>query len=156
VTLVIVGLWHGAAWTFILFGLIHGVVMAGARIFRALTPLRPWRRSRSWRLVGQVVTLGFVCLTVLLYRAPTVGEWTVVMRGLANWSVDGLQLPWQIWLALVVGTFSQLVPERLVSRVQAGWIRWPGLAQGAVITSMILLLYALSPPGVTPFIYFQF
>jgi len=155
-TLTLVGIWHGAAWTFVLFGLIHGVVMALARVFRKLVPMDPWRRSTPWRLCCQVVTIAFVCLTVLLYRATSVEQWRVALRGLSNWNVGGLELPWQVWTVLAVGVVTQLLPEGFVARVRNGWMRSPAVLQGAVIAVAAVLLFGLRPPGVTPFIYFQF
>jgi hypothetical protein len=97
-----------------------------------------------------------VSLTVLLYRATSVGQWRLILRGLSNWNVDGIELPWQIWFVLAAGVVTQLLPEGFVARVRNGWARSPAVLQGAVIAAAAVLLFGLRPPGVTPFIYFQF
>ena len=155
-TMVLVGVWHGAAWTFILFGTLHGLVMGVARVFRALVPMASWRRGVPWTLLCHLLTLGFVSLTVLLYRATSVEQWALILRGLSNWRVDGLELPWQIWLVLAAGVVSQLLPEGFVARVRSGWAQSPAVLQGVVIAAAAVLLFGLRPPGATPFIYFQF
>jgi alginate O-acetyltransferase complex protein AlgI len=155
-TLTLVGIWHGAAWTFFLFGVIHGVVMSLGRVFRKLVPMDPWRRGLPWQLSCQVATIAFVCLTVLLYRATSVGQWQQILRGLGNWSVDGLDLPWQVWTVLAAGVVTQLLPEGFVARFRNGWMRSPAVLQAAVIVAAAVLFFGLRPPGAAPFIYFQF
>ncbi len=65
VSMVIAGLWHGAAWTFVIFGLFHGV---------ALVINHLWRRAKLPfpDFLGWLLTFGFVAGTLILFRAPSV------------------------------------------------------------------------------------
>lgn len=77
VTFLLSGLWHGAAWTFVVWGGIHGVLLAGSTLRRALRPLA--RASAAppprWREALRVVaTFHLVCLSWVFFRARSVGE----------------------------------------------------------------------------------
>jgi len=61
------GVWHGAAWTFILWGLVHGVANVLCRIFK-----RIWDRVPNW--FAWFATFVFVNLSWILFRAETVGQ----------------------------------------------------------------------------------
>ena len=88
-TFLVSGLWHGATWCFVLWGLIHGVYMAASVLFA------PWRRKlhkklrvqRSrWWLRGQVVvTFHWVCLAWVFFRAPSVADaFALIARALTG------------------------------------------------------------------------
>ncbi|HTE05411.1 MAG TPA: MBOAT family O-acyltransferase [Planctomycetota bacterium] len=155
-TFVIVGLWHGATWTFIAFGAIHGAVLVGARLFRKWTDEAAFRKAPWWWWTCFLSTLVFVCLTSLLYRSPDVGDWLLIMRGLGNWSLHGLSLPWQVWLILATGVATHMLPQARVDRVERAFVALPAALQATLFVAAMLLFFGLRPPGASPFIYFQF
>jgi alginate O-acetyltransferase complex protein AlgI len=63
-SMVIAGLWHGAAWTFVIFGFAHGVALAINHVWRRAKI--PFPAALGWPL-----TFGFVACTLVFYRAPT-------------------------------------------------------------------------------------
>ena len=71
-TMIIGGLWHGAAWTFVLWGFYQGVLLVGHRLARALArpgpPDRPVDRA-CWKVLRIVVTFHLVCFGWLIFRA---------------------------------------------------------------------------------------
>ena len=157
-TMVIGGLWHGAAWTFVVWGAIHGGVMAAERYLldrREAAGLpapadTPGRRAMRW-----FVTFHVVCLAWVFFRAPTFDVAWEMLTGLTNSGpsplVTGL-------LLLTIGAMmlSQFVPERAVEQLQVNFSRWGLLPQAATLGGFFFLLDALGPTGVAPFIYFQF
>lgn len=83
-TMVLGGLWHGAAWTFVLWGLYHGLLLCGHRalapwIERWLDPKQPVL-SRLWFWLRAVCFFQLVCISWLLFRAESVGQ--VIEMGL--------------------------------------------------------------------------
>jgi alginate O-acetyltransferase complex protein AlgI len=70
VTMVLGGLWHGANWTFVIWGLIHGVGVAVVhtfhRVFRDSRPMPTW--------LGVAITFNFVTLAWIFFRAPDAGR----------------------------------------------------------------------------------
>jgi D-alanyl-lipoteichoic acid acyltransferase DltB (MBOAT superfamily) len=156
VTMVVVGLWHGASWNFVLFGAVHGVAMTGVQVFRQVVGEAPFRSGRPWAAASWLMTLLFAALTILFYRAPDLGTWWGLMQRLGQWSHVGLVLSWQIWVLGAVAFAVHMLPHAAGRRARDAYARSPALVQAAVIVVMTVLLFGLRPPGTVPFYYFQF
>jgi D-alanyl-lipoteichoic acid acyltransferase DltB (MBOAT superfamily) len=84
-TLVLCGLWHGAAWNFIVFGSLHGLLLVG---YYALRPVlrRPSVRSFFGRGLGylcnRLVVFHLLCLPVVFFIIPWANDWRVYFRGI--------------------------------------------------------------------------
>lgn len=159
VVMLIAGLWHGAAWTFVAFGAVHGLALAGER----------WRRERRrrlglgrlpdamWRRIGRhVVTLNVVALGWLFFRAESLGSaWTMIGRIATGWgSVDHLSALAVVTVAVVVT--AQFLPAGWARRLQDAGTRLGPVAQVAAGAVALTVIDLLGPAGVPPFIYFQF
>jgi D-alanyl-lipoteichoic acid acyltransferase DltB (MBOAT superfamily) len=86
VTMLLGGLWHGAAWTFVLWGLLHGAMLVLHRLWRrnaAMPRLAPW--------LARGLTLLCVMLAWVPFRAPDLQTALSVYRGLAG--LNGVLLP---------------------------------------------------------------
>ena len=148
-TMVIGGLWHGAAWTFLLWGALHGVGLAVER-WRGWTDAgarRPW--------LGRLVTFHFVCLGWIFFRAGSVGDaFDVVGRVLTGSSAAPIN---PVVLLVIAGALAaQFVPAGTVSRLQTAFSRWSVAPQAAALATTVVVVDALGPAGIAPFIYFQF
>jgi D-alanyl-lipoteichoic acid acyltransferase DltB (MBOAT superfamily) len=84
-TFLVSGIWHGAGWRFILWGLIHGVYLAAAVLYQPLQKKLVARlglgRSRAWTVWRVVVTFHLACLAWVFFRANTVADALQVVRG---------------------------------------------------------------------------
>ena len=63
------GLWHGAAWTFVVWGLLHGSYLVIERIFRGLFERKPWASTLAVRVVAGFATYAAVCIAWVFFRA---------------------------------------------------------------------------------------
>src|SRR5439155_19752490 len=86
VTMVLGGLWHGASWTFVFWGLLHGVFLVSHRAFQRLCK-RHWRldwllQSIPGTAVRIGLTFGCVCLGWVFFRAATFGAAATILRKL--------------------------------------------------------------------------
>jgi alginate O-acetyltransferase complex protein AlgI len=148
------GLWHGAAWTFVAWGGAHGAAqITHAEFNRQIAPRpahEPWRKAIGW-----FITLQFVCITWILFRAPdfatakVVTEQYLFMRPGGN---DSLPL-WILYLpgSLLVGQF---VMRRGSMKTRLCSCR---LSYFSFIYGMLWgLTISMLPLGYRPFIYFQF
>jgi len=165
VTFLLAGLWHGAGWTFIVFGLVHGLGLAIAAAWR-------WARWPSpppvlgWGLTMAVALLGFV-----FFRADTIATATQLLQAMAGpgWlapsgaSIDLASLwPWVLAAALgaiaLVGPTTQGlilgVPSAREGGQRAGSAWQPSVAWA--IGCAALLLAGLALTAGTPFVYYQF
>jgi len=122
ITMAICGLWHGAGWTFLVWGVMHGIAVAVCAF---------WRRMR-WRMpnfAGWVCTFSFVSLAWVIFRAPTLASAGRVFRALFS------VLPWMPlvawWRASAYRLFLQPLPS------------WGEGEVGRVVLVIALLLLAV-------------
>jgi alginate O-acetyltransferase complex protein AlgI len=91
-TMVLAGLWHGANWTFIIFGAIHGVVLAVERLlFPIAAKASDAAQSRAFvgflSLWGQrILTFNVFCLSLAFFRASSLSSATQFLSGLSNFA----------------------------------------------------------------------
>ena len=75
------GLWHGAAWTFVVWGLLHGTYLVIERVFRIFFENKPWADSPLTRAVAGCATYGAVCIAWVFFRAS---DFTMASRMLTG------------------------------------------------------------------------
>lgn len=142
-TFLVGGLWHGAAWTFVIWGGLHGL---GLSVNHARTQLGKRRRSKPkntvWtRALGVFLTFHFVCLTWVVFRAPSLADaWQVLKRlGAMQFATGNLSIA--ILLVLVVAYLSHWSPKTIAERLARTWGWLPAPAQAAVILCLAFGLY---------------
>jgi len=150
VVMALVGLWHGAAWTFVVWGLVHGFFLGSHAVLRkaGLTP--PW----VW--LNRTITFLLVCAAFVIFRSPSLqaaGDILSSMLGLngldPHTRIDALLPGRFVLMILVLILFVNAAPNtwqfRLRPRV------WYGMAAGVAAA---LAVMTIAQPH--PFIYFQF
>ena len=158
-TMLIGGLWHGAAWTFVVWGGIHGVGLA-VEHFRAdrreqLGLPEPAQTPRRM-ILEWAITFNVVCLAWVFFRSPTFDTaFTMLQRLFTAWGPAPLVTPLLLF-TIVAMLASQFVPEDAMRQIQARFSRFPVVAQGLTLAGCFFVINALGPIGVAPFIYFQF
>jgi alginate O-acetyltransferase complex protein AlgI len=75
------GLWHGAAWTFVVWGLLHGSYLVIERVCRILFEDKTWANNLLTRALAGVATYGAVCIAWVYFRAS---DFTVATRMLGG------------------------------------------------------------------------
>ncbi len=159
-TFLLSGLWHGANWTFVVWGGIHGLLY----LPRIVLPKR-WRWPRKWQpIVGWLTTIPVVVLAWIFFRANSIGHAVGLLLhvGLGGWGTSQLAtvqyavaLPLMMLSAIVIGLF---VVEYL-QRDKACPLflpNWPVLGRWAAYYGVIALILFYGKVNATPFIYFQF
>ncbi len=159
ITMILGGLWHGAAWTFVAWGAVHGVgqVIGHARrqrrIGAGLGPLADGP-VRAW--FQRLATFHIVCLGWVFFRADSFSTaWTILWRLVTAWGRAPLVNPLVV-LAVIAGIGTQFVPGDLVGRLQGLFARQRLAVQGLALGVVLLAITTLGPAGVAPFIYFRF
>jgi alginate O-acetyltransferase complex protein AlgI len=149
ITMLLGGLWHGAAWGFVLWGGLHGGYLAAERLLRGRGGGVPvWLR---WAVVFHAV-----CFAWIVFRAPDLGDATDVLARLGS---PGSATLWSVTTAgLVVAVIGlQLVPPRLTDAVRLRVERLHPVALGTALAVVVVAVASTVPAdGVPPFIYFQF
>ena len=156
-TMLIGGLWHGAGWTFVAWGAIHGAALVGERWWRD-RPAYVERPSTAWRRTWQrVVTFQVVCFAWIFFRSDSFSDaWDLIVRLFTAWGEPSELVTGGVLLAIAVGIGSQYLPRRLPLALMARFSRLPIPAQAIVLSVALLGVHAMGPEGVAPFIYFQF
>lgn len=154
------GLWHGAAWTFVAFGAVHGTAMAverAQRLRRRRLGLGRPPDTPGRRILRHVVTLQVVSLAWLFFRAESMGAaWSVLHRiATGPLGVSGISALAVVTVAAVYGV-QLLGTRRLTSRAQALVGHAGPMTRAAALAGALTIVDVLGPSGVAPFIYFQF
>ncbi|HUI34921.1 MAG TPA: MBOAT family protein [Stellaceae bacterium] len=154
-TMLLGGLWHGAAWKFVAWGALHGGGLMAERF------IEPWlgRRSRSLlgRLLATVVVFHFVCLAWVFFRAEDFEMARLYLAGFGGGWLDGMPQTGPLMVVLIaLGMAGQFTPETWFERLVAGLARMPVWGLGVTSGVIVAAINALGPEGVAPFIYFRF
>jgi alginate O-acetyltransferase complex protein AlgI len=156
-TMLIGGLWHGAGWTFVAWGAIHGTALVSERWWRerpSFVERPPTTLRRAWH---RFVTFQVVCFAWIFFRADSFADaWDLIVRLFTAWGEPSPLVTGGVLAAIAVGIGSQYLPSRLPLGAMAWFSRLPVPAQAAVLSLALLVTHAMGPEGVAPFIYFQF
>jgi D-alanyl-lipoteichoic acid acyltransferase DltB (MBOAT superfamily) len=149
VTMVISGIWHGAAWTFVIWGALHAL---GRCLTRGMEQTE-FYQERVPRLLKQMLVFAFVTFTWIFFRAQSLGDaWLVISRIFTTRWVDPKFPLLMAVLILAVWIYQLLYTSRLRLRyiLEISPVR-VGLAM-----LMIAYLFVIAQPSTKQFIYFQF
>jgi alginate O-acetyltransferase complex protein AlgI len=156
-TMLIGGLWHGAGWTFVVWGAIHGTALVVERWWRSRPGFveHPWTPARrAWH---RFWTFQIVCFAWIFFRADSFADaWAVLTRLFTAWGDPSPLVTAGVLAAIAVGLGSQYLPRRLPLAVMARFSRLPVPAQAVVLALALLVSSTMGPEGVAPFIYFRF
>lgn len=157
ITMLLGGLWHGAAWTFVIWGALHGFYLIVHRLWTSITwtPILRMRQTAPWRWASCFLLFQAVCLGWVFFRSPSFAVAFAMLRRLAvpgALTVAGVP----VVLALIAGLAGQFQPLRWRKMLEYELGRWPALARGAAFAAAIFTIEVLGPSGVAPFIYFRF
>jgi alginate O-acetyltransferase complex protein AlgI len=156
-TMLLGGLWHGAAWTFVAWGAFHGLWLGIERVARAYLPTWRWLQSTAMQALYGLFTLLVVIWAWVWFRAPDFATASKVHLALLGNDVPG---------AAPISTDAKVAIVAFVVLCLAHWATrsldlrdtlarapaWSmGLLWGALLSAM-----ALSPGAGRAFIYFQF
>ena len=157
-TMLLGGLWHGAAWTFVAWGALHGFYLWLERLCRRLFEGQEWTQRTVVRLGMGLLTFALITLTWVFFRAAdfaTAGKILSAMFGFAKGGMGVLTTPDMVLTAVVIALLlglSWLLRDRMVEDV-VGRIPW---WLGGCAWAAMLILIILTQGGGGAFIYFQF
>ncbi|MGL4419432.1 MAG: hypothetical protein ACRCZF_02090, partial [Gemmataceae bacterium] len=150
------GLWHGASWAWLAYGLLFGILMVLHRTFDRLArpspALQTLRASPAWAALSWGVTFYCLLIGLVLVRMPDWNRGGELLSALAGLGTGGLrETPGLVFLLIVLGLSGhlfQLISEKL---------RQPGWRLQPYADALALVAVVLFRPGVgQTFIYIQF
>jgi alginate O-acetyltransferase complex protein AlgI len=157
ITMLLGGLWHGAAWTFVLWGGLHGGVLAFERWLEIRREARGVERvdTMARRIFRRVLIFHVVCLGWVLFRSDSLATAITVLGRLGSFGPMTAITP-AVVILIVAGLGAQYLPSDLRLRLRNAFVNLQPVPMAAALGGFLLVLDALGPEGVAPFIYFQF
>ena len=154
VTMLLGGLWHGAGWTFILWGAIHGVGLVIERFVPLLAPAR--HTGKLGQLIRRVAVFHVVCAGWIFFRAVDLPRALEVFGSLGGSWTSAPSGARGVLALLTIGAMTQVGPR---GRFDGLWERAgqiPVVLQAALVATVFVILNVFGPDGVAPFLYFAF
>ncbi len=156
-TMFLIGIWHGASWTFVIYALLQSAAMVSHRfVFRM--------RGRGKDAVdGPIVTalkvlacLQFVVFSRILFRATSIDNaWEVTAQlGSGMWSMA--QVSTGLWVALIVGFAMHYTPRTWYELLERRFVNLGAPGKGLALATVGAGLALVSTSELVPFIYYQF
>jgi D-alanyl-lipoteichoic acid acyltransferase DltB (MBOAT superfamily) len=156
-TMFLIGIWHGASWTFVFYALLQSFAMVTHRFF-----YRRSGRTRdtvdSWQLHAFKVfwALQFVVFSRILFRATSLENAADITTRLGSGTFSLGQISTTVWLVLI-GTFvMHYTPKRWFESFELRFKTLPAPAQGVTLAAVGITLSLVATSQVVPYIYFQF
>jgi alginate O-acetyltransferase complex protein AlgI len=157
-TMLLGGLWHGANWTFVVWGGIHGVALALTRAFREWRGRLEVAQRRSPVVIALSVfgTFHLVCAAWIFFRSESFQKAATIFTQLATLTTYHPNLPAPVLGVLAAGLISHFVPERWYDAARRSFVTMPAPAQGMALFCVGLALREMATAAAVPFVYFQF
>jgi D-alanyl-lipoteichoic acid acyltransferase DltB (MBOAT superfamily) len=153
VTMLLGGLWHGAKWTFVIWGGLHGGVLALERIWERV---RPAWMPRLPKVLGILITFHIVVIGWIFFRAESFDAAIGYFTGIATSSAASDALTPLACVLILIGMTIHFTPPQLGQRIALKVRLLPVPALGLLTGVVILIIDAMRFEGVAPFIYYQF
>lgn len=158
ITMLLGGLWHGAALRFIIWGALHGVMLAVEKFVKSIVviPQNKWTK-----FVGIILTFHFVCFTWIFFRAAdmqTVGAvltqiFTAFHSEIIAEYIIGYPL---VSLLMLTGFVLHFTSRQVEQKAENFVIRSPFVLKLVYLSLIIFLVIQIKSSEIQPFIYFQF
>jgi D-alanyl-lipoteichoic acid acyltransferase DltB (MBOAT superfamily) len=155
VTMAIGGLWHGLNWTFLIWGLLHGLGLAAVRGWQAWRGRNPSPGLLA-RFGGRLLTFHFVLLAWIFFRSPTVEAARDFLAQLGSFTVSFANIGPGFVFVLAIAAVAHYLPERWYDRSLRLYSDAPFYVQAAALALLVVSIKAVAATGAVPFIYTRF
>ncbi len=153
VTMLVIGVWHGASILWVLYGLLQGLVMIGERFFERLRGGQEYATTTGRSLISWAATFHFVVFSCLFIRARSWEELTGMLTSFGDTGMGEIGL-WG-FAALAGGALTHFWPKAITEAVHQALLKVPTPVAG-LVTGIAAGAVAVLVVGDTPYIYFQF
>jgi alginate O-acetyltransferase complex protein AlgI len=156
-TMFLIGVWHGASWTFVIYGILQATAMvlhrfAHRRSGRARDAVDTWG-MRAFKIF---CCMQFVVFSRILFRATSVDNAWDVTKQLFSGTTSVAQVSSGVWLVLIASFVAHYLPKRWFEGLGDAFVRLPAPVQGAALACVGVTLSLVATTEVVPYIYFQF
>lgn len=164
ITMLLGGLWHGAALRFVFWGALHGASLAVHKFLMGLFPaMKPEgsEMKRIWRILGILFTFHLVCFGWIFFRAPDTGTAYAIMGRIAgglNWRIiPGVITGYAgVFTLIAIGYLLHFTSEKMETTATRKIANIPVWCHAILLIAVIWIVMQIKSAGIQPFIYFQF
>jgi D-alanyl-lipoteichoic acid acyltransferase DltB (MBOAT superfamily) len=160
ITMLLGGLWHGAAWKFVIWGGLHGSALVIHKLWMKL-----WNsegsRSKFWKIVSIFITFNFVSFCWIFFRAGSMHEVKFLIGQIllsfspGSWS-DLLTGYSQVLTVVVAGYILHFLPVGVKESYRGLFIRMPLIIKMVIVYLLAIAMFNFQSVDLQPFIYFRF
>jgi alginate O-acetyltransferase complex protein AlgI len=142
------GLWHGAAFNYLIWGLLHGIGLTIHRIWSTVL-------NKSAGFLGPIITFIFVSFTWIFFKAENMERALAFIKSLGNFNKSTLIGTSTILILILISLFI-LYEEKLMKYLNKIQLKMPTPIWTLFWIGVCLIIYRFAPNTVPPFIYFSF
>ncbi len=150
------GLWHGASWNFLIWGLIHGIGLAIVRWIQVLRKNTRPSAHPAARIARVVITFHFVLFAWTSFRAPFLSTARDILMQISSFTVSFATVGPPFALVLTVAVLAHYVPDHWYSRSLEFYSANPYYVQAAAVALLVIAIQYVAATGAVPFIYTRF
>jgi len=158
-TMLLGGLWHGASWKFVVWGVLHGLALVVEKFFGQFIKLP---KNAFVRTIQVILTFHFVVFCWLFFRAKDFETAFQIADNITKLTFDFNQ--WQtivlgyknVFLLIAIGVVWHFVPVKTLAGMQKTFSTLPLVAKAVLLGLIYWVVYATASADTQPFIYFQF
>ena len=158
-TMLLGGLWHGASWKFVVWGVLHGLALVVEKFFGQFIKLP---KNVFVRTIQVILTFHFVVFCWLFFRAKDFTTAFQIADNITKLTFDLNQ--WQtiilgyknVFLLITIGVVWHFVPVKTLAGMQKTFSTLPLVVKAVLLGLIYWVVYATASADTQPFIYFQF
>jgi alginate O-acetyltransferase complex protein AlgI len=155
-TMVLGGLWHGAGWTFVAWGTLHGVALAVHHGFRTARG-NPRPSNIVWiRGVSTFLTANYVVFCWIFFRASSFQNARDILGRIASLTVSFANISTGLFAVLAIAAAAHFSPKKWYDFSVQQFVRVPFYAQAAMLALLVLAIEYIAVTGAAPFLYTKF
>jgi D-alanyl-lipoteichoic acid acyltransferase DltB (MBOAT superfamily) len=152
-TMLLGGLWHGANWTFVMWGALHGVGLAASRAAQVLRAGAPPRLPHWLRVL---LTVHFVCFAWVFFRATSLDNAFQVLARIASLTFSAANISQPVAIVMLIAAMAHFVPRPWFDRSRDFFAASPFYAQAAALVLLAIAIQYVAATGAAPFLYTRF
>lgn len=158
VTMFVCGLWHGASWTFVAWGVLHGIGVSLERIIKSMLKFKSNILSKA---IGAFITFNFVAFAWVLFRAGSFQKVNEIILQVIN-AFDFRIIPEiltgykVVFIIIVFGYFLHFLPDKIDRFTENLVVKSPVVLKALYVVLAIWFIIQIKSASVQPFIYFNF
>ncbi|MBN1633148.1 MAG: MBOAT family protein [Ignavibacteria bacterium] len=158
VTMFVCGLWHGASWTFVVWGVLHGIGISLERIIK--TSLK-FKSNIFSKAIGAFITFNFVVFAWILFRVEDFAKFNEILTRIFSafdfFIIPGILAGYkEVFVIILIGYALHFLPDKIGTFTENFFIKSPLFFKALYLVFAIWVIVQIKSADIQPFIYFNF